>query len=81
MSELTRRSFLKTTTAAGLASLPAARVLATPSSEDPLGIRGQFPVTNEMAYLNTASVGPLSRTAHNALAAYADDQQDSQRIS
>jgi len=74
MSELTRRSFLKTTTAAGLASLPAARVLATPSSEDPLGIRGQFPVTNEMAYLNTASVGPLSRTAHNALAAYADEK-------
>ena len=74
MSELTRRSFLKTTTAAGLASLPAACVLATPSSEDPLGIRGEFPVTDGLAYLNSASVGPLSRTVRDAIAAYADEK-------
>jgi selenocysteine lyase/cysteine desulfurase len=74
MSELTRRSFLKTTTAAGLASLPATRALATPSSEDPLGIRGEFPVTDRLAYLNSASVGPLSRAVRDALATYADEK-------
>ena len=44
------------------------------SDDDPLGIRGQFPVTEEFAYLNTASTGPLPRPVHEALVAYADEK-------
>ncbi len=43
-----------------------------PSSDDPLGIRSSFPVTEELAYLNTASVGPLSVPVRDALRDYAD---------
>ena len=81
MTEVSRRSFLKTTAAASLASMPI-RIdpvtrhppprLATPSQEDPLGVRGEFPVTEEQTYLNTASTGPLSRIAHEALTGYAE---------
>ena len=42
------------------------------SNDDPLGIRGSFPVTEEQAYLNTASVGPLSVPVRDALRDYAD---------
>lgn len=42
------------------------------SNDDPLGIRSSFPVTEELAYLNTASVGPLSIPARDALHEYAD---------
>ena len=42
------------------------------SSDDPLGVRGDFPVTNELAYLNTASVGPVPVPVRDALLAYAD---------
>ena len=73
MTRLTRRGFLKTTAAAGVAAIPAAGSLAcgqgtatddagdiggAAGADDPLGIRGDFPVTEELAYLNTASVGP-----------------------
>jgi len=83
MSTLNRRTFLKTTAAAGLATIPGAGGLAatpssarlpTPSIDDPLGIRSEFPVTAEMAYLNTASVGPLSRAVREALCTYADQK-------
>ncbi len=87
MSDFSRRNFLKTTAAAGLAVPLAGRpailgaapdqrstVPRRPSEEDPLGIRGEFPITEETAYLNTASVGPLSRTVHDALAAYAEEK-------
>jgi len=93
VSDVTRRSFLRTTAAAGLATLPmacgpgrpgaeaegstagaeapAARpVLAAPTAQDPLGVRGEFPATEGQAYLNTASSGPLSRTAYRALMQY-----------
>jgi selenocysteine lyase/cysteine desulfurase len=43
-----------------------------PSSDDPLGVRASFPVTEELAYLNTASVGPLSVPVRDALRDYAD---------
>jgi selenocysteine lyase/cysteine desulfurase len=82
VSDLDRRGFLKTATVAGLA-LPVAgnpRVLEaavgrpTPAADDPLGIRDQFPVTNELAYLNTASLGPSSRAVHDAMTAYAEEK-------
>ncbi len=42
------------------------------SNDDPLGVRTSFPVTEELAYLNSASVGPLSIPVRDALHAYAD---------
>ncbi|MDH3732789.1 MAG: aminotransferase class V-fold PLP-dependent enzyme [Gemmatimonadota bacterium] len=86
MSDFSRRNFLRTTAAAGLALPIAGRpeILsgaphsgpdrpATPS-DDPLGIRDEFPVTRELAYLNTASLGPSSRPAHDAMVAYAEEK-------
>ena len=91
---LNRRRFLKTTAAAGLATLPGAGVLAASpesvghaqpvrpprppgrnhASDDPLGVRASFPVTEELAYLNTASSGPLPVPVRDALHAYADEK-------
>lgn len=83
-----RRRFLRTA-AAGLAALPAAGSLAAGGRErsgrpsgpvsaegtaDPLGVRGSFPVAEELAYLNNAAVGPLSLPVRDALHAYADDK-------
>ena len=42
------------------------------TDDDPLGVRASFPVTEEFAYLNTASVGPLPIPIRDALHAYAD---------
>ncbi len=43
-------------------------------ADDPLGVRSAFPVTEELAYLNTASVGPLPTPVRDALHAYADNK-------
>lgn len=88
MSQLTRRRFLQTTAAASLATVPigigAGRLveldtahagLATPTQEDPLGIRHEFPVCEEQTYLNTASQGPLSRRALAAFEEYAREKR------
>lgn len=45
---------------------------AMSSTDDPLGVRPAFPVTRELAYLNTASVGPLPAPVHDALRDYAE---------
>lgn len=87
MTDWSRRTFLKTTAASGLVALPSTGALsASPSSDaveahepltvtdDPLGIRAQFPVTEEFAYLNTASMGPLPLPVRAALKAYADER-------
>ena len=95
MTAWNRRTFLKTTAAAGLAGLPVARapgaagqlasVTAHPTEpsvagvfrsndDDPLGVRASFPVTEETAYLNTASSGPLPVPVRDALRAYADEK-------
>ena len=79
---LNRRRFLQTTAAAGLAALPGAapasprRQPESPgaTSTDPLGIRSSFPVTEELAYLNNAAVGPLPIPVRDALHAYADNK-------
>ena len=75
--------------AAGLAAFPGAGALASPpaspsrqpgapgvspSSTDPLGIRSSFPVTEELAYLNNAAVGPLPLPVRDALHDYADNK-------
>ena len=92
MKPLDRRTFIRTSAAAGLAALPAgglaARIGPEPGSasdtassnpapaasalDDPLGVRAGFPVTEELAYLNTASVGPIPVPVRDALHAYAD---------
>ena len=74
MSAIDRRAFLTTTAAAGLAVLPARHGLTSPADDDPLGVRADFPVTQEQTYLNTASVGPMSKTVRDAVAAYADEK-------
>lgn len=74
MNSMNRRRFLETTALAGLASLPASRGLAAPADDDPLGVRGDFPVTREQTYLNSCAVGPMSRQARNAMTAYADEK-------
>ena len=45
-----------------------------PGPTDPLGIRASFPVTEELAYLNTAAVGPLPVPVRDALHRYADNK-------
>ena len=42
--------------------------------DDPLRVRAQFPVTDELAYLNTASVGPLPVAVRDALRDYAEQK-------
>lgn len=74
MSAFNRRRFLKTTAAAGLTSFPAVRSVAALSDDDPLGVRADFPVTSERTYLNSSSVGPMSRASRDAVAAYADEK-------
>ena len=74
MSAVDRRAFLKTTAVAGLAALPTRHGLASPADDDPLGVRADFPVTREQTYLNSASVGPMSKTARDAVVRYADDK-------
>jgi len=84
MNDYSRRTFLRRTAAAGLAastgslSLPLPTAAAARSAQedfnDPLGVRAQFPVTDELAYLNTASQGPMPRPVHEAVAAYAEER-------
>lgn len=69
-----RRQFLESA-AAGIAAVEAtaSRLSAAEGADaDPLGVRDEFPVTREQAYLNTAYVGPISRPVREAAVAYAD---------
>ena len=45
-----------------------------PTPSDPLGVRASFPVTEELAYLNNAAVGPLPVPVRDALHRYADNK-------
>jgi len=75
MNSVDRRSFLKTTAAVGLASLPTARgSLARPADDDPLGVRKDFPVTQKQTYINSADVGPMPKVVHEAAIRYAEEQ-------
>ncbi len=84
MTAWNRRAFLKTTAAAGLAATAGALTSSTEAAaapppigfgeDDPLGVRAQFPVTRELAYLNTASAGPIPLPVREALGRYADER-------
>ncbi len=76
MSSLDRRSFLKTA-AASITMVPASRRLEASTEEDPLGVRADFPVTQTHTYLDTSSVGPLSKAARDAGVAYLDENMTS----
>jgi selenocysteine lyase/cysteine desulfurase len=67
-TRIDRRSFLAT------ASLAAAATRSSGASldEDPLGVRAEFPVTREQAYLNSAYVGPIPRSVRDAAVEEAD---------
>lgn len=45
-----------------------------PGATDPLGVRTSFPVTEELAYLNNAAVGPVPLPVRDALHRYADNK-------
>ena len=76
MSPINRRNFMKTTAALGLTSLPSARKsLALSTEQDPLGIRDEFHVTRNFAYLNISLVGPMPSVVHDAAITYADKQR------
>lgn len=76
MSPINRRSFLRTTAAAGLAALPGPRSsLAFAVGDDPLGVRKDFPITQKQTYINSAYVGPMPNVVHAAAIRYADEQQ------
>lgn len=71
MHPIDRRSFLTTTAALGLSSLPPARE----SDDDGLGVRKEFAVTQKETYLNSAYVGPMPNVVYEAALKYADEQR------
>ena len=73
MSLLDRRSFL-TTTAAGLAALPSARGMTLPAEEDPLGVRADFPITQNLTFLATSWIGPMPRVVRDVAVEYVDEK-------
>lgn len=74
MPELNRREFLGAT-AAGLTALPSAIAAGSAIDDDPLGVRGDFPVTeNGTTYLNTAAFSPLPRPVVEAGERYLEDK-------
>ena len=76
MTSIDRRSFLKTTAAAGLVSLPITRrSRAQTAEDDPLGVRDDFHVTRDQTYINISLVGPMPTPVHEAAIAYADAQR------
>ena len=76
MTSIDRRSFLKTTAAEGLISLPATRgSRAQTAEDDPLGVRDDFHVTRDQTYINISLVGPMPTPVHEAAIAYADAQR------
>ena len=68
-TRIDRRSFLGAT---GLGAVAALRAEAPRLDDDPLGVRAEFPVTREQAYLNSAYVGPIPRPVRDAAVEEAD---------
>ena len=75
MNKLDRRHFL-TTTAAGLASIGATkgRDLALQSEDDPLGVRTDFPITNNLRFLATSWIGPMPQVVRDVGVEYVDEK-------
>jgi len=67
-----RRSFLMS----GAAAVAATRVSGAPSIDetDPLGVRGDFPITRTRTYLNSAYAGPLSNAVRQAASEFTEDR-------
>ncbi|MFM8533319.1 MAG: twin-arginine translocation signal domain-containing protein, partial [Acidimicrobiia bacterium] len=59
--DITRRDFLGATATAAVASLQR-----TPSADDPLGVRGQFPALRDYTFLNTAYTGLIPQVVVDA---------------
>jgi selenocysteine lyase/cysteine desulfurase len=69
---INRRSFVAT--AAALAASAAVRRRVDPGGPDPLGVRGDFPIVAERAYLNSAYIAPMPRPVVAAGAAFLEDK-------
>jgi selenocysteine lyase/cysteine desulfurase len=73
--QVSRRHFLGATSGAttlsALSGRPTAQVPADPT-EDPLGVRRDFPAADEYTFLNTAYIGPISRPVLDAGRAWLD---------
>lgn len=69
-----RRSFVAT--AAGLAASAAVGPPAASAStvDDPLGVRADFPITGELAYLNSAYIAPIPRQVVAAGTAFLEEK-------
>jgi selenocysteine lyase/cysteine desulfurase len=67
MSPLDRRSFVAAAASMAAASLvrPSAAIAMTPEplgrADDPLGVRGDFPIVNERIFLNSAYIAPIPK--------------------
>ena len=68
-TRIDRRRFLGATSLGAVAAL---RAEAPSLDDDPLGVRAEFPVTREQAYLNSAYVGPIPRSVREAAVEEAD---------
>lgn len=68
-TRIDRRSFLE---AAGLGAAATLGLESPLLDDDPLGVRSEFPITGEQAYLNTAYVGPIPRPVRDAAVEEAD---------
>src|SRR5437763_1328038 len=63
-----RRSFVAT--AAGLAASAAVRLPRPAAGDDPLGVRADFPIVDNRAYLNSAYIAPVPRQVVEAGTAF-----------
>src|SRR5579862_5259907 len=66
-AEISRRGFVS---GSGIAALSSMAAVAPPTraadSDDPLGVRKDFPATQECIYLNTAYIGLISQAVATA---------------
>jgi selenocysteine lyase/cysteine desulfurase len=68
---MTRRTLLKLSGAGALLSRHASAQSGTPSDSNPLGVRGDFPITSERGlYLDTAYIGPTPQVVADAGTAF-----------
>jgi selenocysteine lyase/cysteine desulfurase len=70
---VSRREFVhlvSATAAAGIANRSLAQSMTTPSHDDPLGIRKDFPVTREHVYFNSPYIAPSPTPVIDAVASF-----------
>lgn len=82
MSDVSRRSFLSAAAALAATSAMMPPLLPDPAErspsvgDDPLGVRGDFPVVTRQTFLNTAYIGPIPRQVVAAGQAFLEEKAD-----